>query len=282
MDEIPFTKMHGLGNDFIVIRDAEDRYGEALLRDLAETYCRRRTGVGADDLLYLGSHPAADARMRVFEPDGSEADMCGNGIRCAARFLARQGFELPLTVDTAAGTRRVTRDGELYAVSMGAPDFAQSAVVASAGAAPLLEEDWTVDGRTLSVSAVNTGEPHLTVFVDDVAAVDLVDIGRSIRFSDRVPESGVNVNAVEICDRHTAAVRTYERGVEEETPACGTGATAAAVIAARLDRVEPPVTVAMPGGEVVVSRAPGAEAILKGPAAFVYNGYLPVEDDHER
>ncbi len=220
--------------------------------------------------------------MQVFEPDGSEADMCGNGIRCAARFLVREGFDTPLTLDTAAGERQVRQDGELYAVSMGSPDFCRSSVVADSTGKPLLDAPWEIDGRTIAVSAVNTGEPHIAFFVDDVSAAPIADIGRSIRFSDRVPGSGVNVNAVTVRDSRTLGVRTYERGVEAETPACGTGATAAAAIACQQGRTESPVTVSMPGGEVVVSLEGGAEAVLKGPATFVYDGYLQLEDNYER
>lgn len=276
MSNLEFTKMHGLGNDFIVIEDFEAEFEDEELSEAAEEYCRRNFGIGANDILYVGSSNEADAEMRIFEPDGTEADMCGNGIRCVAHYLYQNGFDFPLDIDTQAGIRTIERTSGLYRVEMGCCSFARSEFTAEESEEPLLQEEIEVDGEVFEISGVNTGEPHLVVIQDDISETDVSELGRRIRNADFVPESGANVNFVEIISEDRIRIRTYERGVEEETLACGTGATASAIIAHRLRGMQNPITVETRGGEVEIDIEEN-QAAMTGPAETVYSGELQTD-----
>ena len=225
MTAIPFTKVVGAGNDFIVV-DVRRRRLPGLAGRWAEAsraLCDRHMGIGADGLLLLERSADADARMRVFNPDGSEADMCGNGARCVAQVLAAQGRGRALrniTIDTSAGRVSATVRGDQVAMQMSDPTDLRLAM------------DVTVDGRRLSLGSVNTGVPHAVVPVPSVDDVDVAGLGRALRAHPAFAPRGTNVNFMQP-DRTRAGMlrlRTYERGVEAETLACGTGAAAAAVI----------------------------------------------------
>ena len=222
---IPFTKMVGTGNDFIVVdtrrlprlRRLPRRWG-----GVARALCDRRTGIGADGLLVLEPSRSADVRMRVFNPDGSEAKMCGNGARCVAQYVqrARRGRQPSVTIDTAAGMLDATVRRDRVAVRMMDPTA--------------LRLDLTLDvaRRRIRLGAVNTGVPHAVVPVAALDAVDVSGLGRALRHHRAFAPQGTNVNFIQTDADHPdrLRIRTYERGVEEETRACGTGVTASALV----------------------------------------------------
>ena len=271
--EIAFTKLHGNGNDFILI----DEYnGEAIPEDMkggfAALFCDRRFGIGADGILFLQASAAADVRMRLFQPDESEAEMCGNGIRCLVKYAHDVGYvKESCSVETGAGVVAVTMgyaDDEFTAtITMPTPAFERNAVPA-AGNGEYREEilDFTV-------YAVNTGVPHAVVFVDEIGAVDIAAVGPVIRNHPTFPE-GANVNFVECAGDDIIRIRTFERGVEGETESCGTGATASVAVAHRLGKTADTVRVETRGGPLVIRL--GETVTMEGPAETVFFGVIPL------
>jgi len=279
---IPFAKMHSSGNDFIVI----DECGGVKVTDkgaFAEKYCERHTGIGADGVLFISKSKKADLRMRLFQPDRSEAEMCGNGTICAAKYAfvkkyvpPRCGWGSPhestqplnFTIETMSGIKEVQvgvdpMDGEIWTkIDMGPPEFQRSEIPAQ-GEGEFLEEE--LEGWT--VSAVNTGVPHAVVFTDRLE-LQVEDIAPRIRFH-RVFPQGANVNFVSV-KGNTLHIRTYERGVECETLGCGTGATAAVAVAKKLHRTgRGKIKVVTRGGVLYVSQGK-KNLFLEGKAQIVY------------
>ena len=222
MSGISFTKMVGAGNDFIVV-DARRRHPARRWPQVARALCDRHAGIGADGLLVLERSRRAAARMRVFNPDGSEAEMCGNGARCVAQYLAGAGRSVraqEIAIDTLAGMVTATVRGERVATRLTDPVELQ------------LGLGLELDGRTVRLGFVNTGVPHAVVPVPAVDEVDVARLGRALRGHAAFAPRGANVNFVQPDPAHPGRVRvrTYERGVEGETLACGTGVAATAVI----------------------------------------------------
>lgn len=216
MKMIPFAKMAGAGNDFIII---EPRRGIRLKR-LAAMVCDRTNGIGADGLLTLDKSRKADYRMRIFNADGSEAEMCGNGARCMAAYIVRnrKPRKKLFSMDTPAGIILGEARGEAAKVRLSDPAGYRAAI-------PI-----TIAGRTITVSYIDTGVPHAVVYVDALDNIDVPGIGSTIRYHDIFKPRGANVNFVEQVNGNVIHVRTYERGVEDETRACGTGCVASAVV----------------------------------------------------
>lgn len=250
---VALTKMHGARNDFAIL-DAR-AYRVAQLDALARRVCDRRTGLGADGLIVIEAPRTADVAMRTFNADGSEAEMCGNGIRCAARWLDEAGEGDRITFDTSAGAVRteiVTREPVyLVRATMPAPHIVARSV----------EElgDATI---------VDTGNPHVVIFADGGSAVDVKMLGPRLQNDPRFP-GGVNVHTVAVDNAHRLHVHHWERGVGT-TPACGTGAVAAAAAAIDKGRARSPVEVIVPGGSLTVEWD-GREALLTGPAVRVFD-----------
>jgi diaminopimelate epimerase len=263
---IPFWKMHGAANDFILVDDRKKTFPSndtAWMAGIAA----RRTGVGCEGIILVQPSDKADFRMRFFNPDGSEVDMCGNGARCVARL----GYELgaaprTMTIDTLAGVLQAEVLGDAVRLGMTPP------------------RDWHL-GRSLSCeqgtiqySFVNTGVPHAVVPVDDLDGCDVMSLGRTLRRHSDFAPAGTNANFIARTGPQSLRVRTYERGVEAETLACGTGIVASALIAAKLGQVVPPVAVSVAGGELTVDfrlTDSGAENVtLLGPAVHVFQGTL--------
>jgi len=273
---LAFTKLHGNGNDFILIDELTcEQVAEGMKRLLATAACSRNFGIGADGVLFLSGSPRAELSMRLIQPDGSEAEMCGNGIRCLAKYAFDTGYVgEAFTVDTLAGVIPVQvreMDGGFWAkVNMGEPRFERSGIPAC-GDGELLNEDL----HGLKVSAVNTGVPHAVVFVDDLS----FDIGRTakpIRHSEIFPE-GANVNfAMHRGNGRAIEIRTFERGVEGETLSCGTGSVAVASVARRLGLAGDRVAVQTRGGPLIITFQ-GGEAFMEGPAVTVYSGEISEE-----
>ncbi len=271
--EIAFTKLQGNGNDFILI-DEHDR--EVIPGDMkgafATLYCDRRFGIGADGVLFLQASDAADIRMRLFQPDESEAAFCGNGIRCLAKYAYDAGYvKESCSVETGTGVVPVTMgyaDDEFSAtVTMPAPVFERSAIPAT-GSGEYREE---ILGFT--VHAINTGVPHAVIFVEGIDAVDITAVAPAIRNHPTFIE-GANVNFVEGGGGDILRVRTFERGVEAETTSCGTGATASAAVARRLGKVGDEVRVETVGGPLIIRF--GESVTMEGPASTVFAGAIPL------
>ncbi|HXM17608.1 MAG TPA: diaminopimelate epimerase [Candidatus Tumulicola sp.] len=265
MPTLAVTKVQGTGNDFVLLdnpRGASHDYPA-----LARFLCDRRFGIGADGLLVLlPPNGEADITLRIFNADGSEAESCGNGVRCVARYLAQERGDnsRSLAMDTSAGLVRADLlPGDLVRVDMGRPK-----VEASASEVEAL-------GRTLTCHAVSVGNPHCVIFVDeDVASIDLAALAQAVDRSGRFPD-GVNVEAVRMASG-VAQVRVRERGVGE-TWACGTGACAVAAAAIVTNRATSPVSVTQRGGTVTVAwPAPAGSALLTGPAQVVFRTIVEV------
>ena len=236
---IYFTKMVAAGNDFIVI---DNRHG-VLRKDLpqaAKRLCDRKRSIGADGVLFLEKSKKADIRMRIFNPDGSEADMCGNGVRCLARFAADKKIVKNVhRIESGAGIIDIeVRGSEVKARLTDPKDFRPSV-------------DLSVDGRKEKICFINTGVPHAVIFERALDDILVNERGREIRRHAYFAPTGANVNFVKVNNRHSIEVRTYERGVESETLACGSGSTASALVSASLKGLRSPVQVHTAGGEVL-------------------------------
>jgi diaminopimelate epimerase len=269
---LPFVKMSGTGNDFILIDHRTPRIAPELMPEFARLVCRRRFSVGADGLILIENSDEADFRWRFFNADGSEAEMCGNGARCAARFAYMQGIAPAyLRFATLAGIIEAKVADVNVSVLMTPPQNFQ------------LERQVALADRTLILHSVDTGVPHAVLFVDDFAETDIQALGREIRFHRDFMPAGTNVNFVQFLEGGGLKVRTYERGVENETLACGTGATAAALLAAVLGRAASPVDIVTSGGDRLtisfdLREGPAAvNVFLKGPAHVIYSGELTAE-----
>ncbi|KUG19481.1 MAG: diaminopimelate epimerase [Methanomicrobiaceae archaeon] len=273
--EIPFTKLQGNGNDFILIDEhAREIIPEDMKAKFASLYCDRRFGIGADGVLYLGRSEQADIAMRLFQPDESEADMCGNGIRCLAKYAFDAGYvKESCAVETRAGiiavTMRYDEEGhEFFAtIAMPEPQFERERIPASGSG------EYREDICDYEVYAVNTGVPHAVVFVDEIGSIDIDRIGPIIRNHATFPE-GANVNFVERSEGDTLRIRTFERGVEAETYSCGTGATASAAMAHHLGYTGDAVKVETKGGPLLIRL--GESTTMEGGANTVFTGSIPL------
>jgi len=266
MKTIPFTKMSAAGNDFILIDNRAAVVDAARGSELARSICRRKLSVGADGLILIEDSPRADFKWRFFNADGSEAEMCGNGGRCAARFAYHGGFApAALSFETLAGIIKaeILQDR----VKLELPPASR----------PELGITLMLDGVPYTVSSITVGVPHAVVLVDDLEGCPVVTRGRLIRFHDRFKPAGTNADFVSIKDGSTIAVRTYERGVEDETLACGTGSVASALIAGVTRGMASPLSVITRGGEILTvhfawKQGMPVELFLEGGADFIYEG----------
>jgi len=263
---IHFTKMHGLGNDFIVV-DCRDGIPAPPDR-MARAMCPRRTAVGADGLIAICPSDRAVIRMRIFNADGSEAEMCGNGIRCAAWYAGSLGLtdDFDFDIETKAGLRHV----RFLTCNRVAADMGLCSVCP---AESLDVEDF----GSVEVIPASTGNPHCVTFVDDVATAPVTTLGPRLERHRRWPE-GANVEFVSVAGPGRLDVRVWERGVGE-TDACGTGACAAALAAAKTGRCAIPCEVRLPGGTLTVDRTPSGSLLLTGPVAKVYIGTYYLYDE---
>lgn len=275
-DRIRFMKMSGSGNDFIVIDNRELRLEKETGRELAILACRRKLSVGADGLILIENDASADFRWQFFNADGSDAEMCGNGARCAARFALLKGIvkNEHMSFMTCAGLIRAEVMGERAKVRMTGPHGLE------------LDIPVQLDDRLLSLTFINTGVPHAVFFADSNAMLEELDVfnlGRSIRFHKRFQPAGSNADFIHVSDEHHLAIRTYERGVEDETLACGTGAIAAALTAAAKNLVVSPVDVLTRSGESLIihfekdlheGEITFSEVYLEGDAKVVYEAEL--------
>lgn len=273
MTPLPFFKMSGSGNDFIIIDNRKRLVPEADLSSLIVGACRRKHGVGADGLILIEEPDTdhTDFKWRFFNADGSVAEMCGNGARCAARFAEIHGIAGPdMAFDTLAGTIEAHVGPHTVKIRMTDPTGLETSVT--------LE----LEGASITAGVINTGVPHAVVTVKDVDAVDVVGLGRQIRFHPAFAPAGTNANFVSMENREPGGrifIRTYERGVEDETLACGTGNVAAALILAHTEGIASPITLTTRGGADQTVHFSGTggkfhDAFLEGDARVIYSGQL--------
>jgi len=257
MKKIKFTKMVGSGNDFVVISGKPS----GSLPRLAKTLCDRKFGIGADGLLLLDKCRNADLRMRIFNADGSEAEMCGNGARCAAFFSGK----LKARLLTLAGVINTEVCGTQVKVQLPAPQDIK------------LDIPLVVNDRLLKVNFINTGVPHVVIFVNGIDSLEVKLLGQIIRYHQKFLPRGTNVNFVEEKGKNLIRIRTYERGVEDETLACGTGSTAAALIFALKNDLDNSIQVQTQSGQILkisFQKECGEfkKAWLEGSVRIVYKG----------
>jgi len=270
-----FTKMHGLGNDFMVI-DLISQHAHIQPKH-AKQWGDRHTGVGFDQLLLVEppQDPDVDFRYRIFNADGSEVEQCGNGARCFARFVLdkRLTTKRRIRVETKGGIieLQVRSDGQIT-VDMGQPRLTPAEIPFQAEA-PALSYPLDVDGQQVDVAAVSMGNPHAVLNVPDVDTAPVAELGSRIELHPRFPNR-VNVGFLQVVDRKHARLRVWERGAGE-TRACGTGACAAAVAAIRQGRMDSPVQIDLPGGRLSIEWAgDGQPVMMTGPAVRVYEGQV--------
>jgi diaminopimelate epimerase len=238
---VPFSKMSGTGNDFIVINNMQGKH-DADWSSFAARYCTRRTGVGADGVLIIEGSTEADFNFRIFNADGSEAEMCGNGARCAASFA----FEHKIAgnhmwFNTLAGIIEARVNTDDVSIRMTDPHNLQKDIGLDIGS------------KRYNLHFINSGVPHVVFFTEDISLIAINDLGRAIRMHEYFSPAGTNANFVQVTEGGHIHVRTYERGVEEETLACGTGAVASAIISNYVKNAPgPPIHVHMPGGELII------------------------------
>lgn len=280
--KLRFAKMHGLGNDFMIV-DLVTQRGDPTAEQI-RAWGDRRTGIGFDQFLEVlpPDDPDCDFRYRIFNADGSEAEQCGNGARCFARFVVEEGLTVKrrLDIQTATGPirTRLHRGGDVE-VDMGVPStvpadvpfIADIADIADIAEKPTLAYPVDIGGTRVEVTPVSMGNPHAVLFVEDVDAADVEGIGRALQSHAAFPEA-VNVGFVQVLSRRAARLRVYERGVGE-TLACGSGACAAMVAGRLHDRLDADAKIALRGGSLRLKwRGPGAKAKLSGSATLVFTG----------
>ncbi len=269
MRMIKFTKAVATGNDFVII-DNRRRIIGGRIALFAKKICDRKYSVGADGLLLLERSKKADFRMRIFNPDGTEAAMCGNGSRCAALFAAVKRVAPPnMSIETLAGMLGASVKGDLVKVKLTDPKDIRRDLCVS------------IDKRMYKLSFVNTGVPHAVYFVDDIDKVDVNHLGSRIRHHPDFLPAGTNADFVKVAGPALIKVRTYERGVEGETLACGTGSVASALMAAKTEKMTSPVTVHTQGGErlkVHFDRIDShfSNVYLEGKAKLVFDGVMKI------
>ena len=257
----PFHKMHGLGNDFVVIDARTEPVAMTAAR--ARAIADRRTGIGCDQLILLEPSAIADVKMRIFNADGSEVGACGNATRCVATLMGG-----PAQIETLAGILETRPQESSATVFLNPPALDWELIPL---AMPMDTADMPVGWEMLErPMAVNVGNPHVIFFVPDCDAIDLERLGPLIEADPLFPEK-VNVNVATVRGPHNVQLRVWERGVGL-TLACGTGACATAVAAIRSGRAQSPVTVALPGGTLTISWELGGPIEMEGPATHVFTG----------
>ena len=271
MKPVHFFKMSGSGNDFILIDNRDRELDREINPDIIQKICRRKMSVGADGFILIENSQTVDFKWRFFNSDGSLAEMCGNGARCAARFAFLNhiaGNEMAFETDAGIIYATVLQDS--VKIRMPSPSDSEEGI------------SLTVGGSAMEMCHINTGVPHVVIFVDDIDGVELVRLGREIRFHERFSPAGTNVNVVCVKPGEPVAIRTYERGVEDETLACGTGAVAAAAVTAhRFGHGSPLRIRTRSGGFLTVhfekENGRFTHVFLEGDARIIYRGQLHEE-----
>ena len=278
---LKFSKMHGIGNDFPIINEFEGEViPEADKPEACRILCHRNFGVGGDGVLFVEPSDVADIGYRMFNPDGSEAEMCGNGIRCFGDFVYRKGIlkQEKMTVETKAGikTIEITLNGdepELFKVDMGTSTFKTPKIPMISDEEEFIDAKLDVLDITFNVTAISVGNPHAIIFVDDVESIDIDKYGPAIEAHEVFPEK-INVHFVEVISENEGKMITWERGAGV-TLACGTGATSTAISGYKLGLFGENILLHLPGGDLnftVYEKDDELGAFMQGPAELVYDG----------
>ncbi len=279
-----FTKMHGAGNDFVMIKPEKN---EANWPELAQKMCHRHFGIGADGIILALPSSVADVRMRIFNPDGSEAETCGNGLRCLAKYAVLNKLIKPgsteITIETIPGVRKITleyRGQELdrIQVGIGVPRFDAKDIPVkidpTKSCGPITDYPLVVEGNRLALNFVSMGNPHAVCFLDqELKEFNLKEIGPRVENNSIFPQR-INFEIVRVKDRRTLEMRVWERGAGE-TLACGTGACAAAVAARIHNYIDYQVDIILPGGTLNIEWDGDGEVLMSGPAEVVFSGNWP-------
>lgn len=279
---IPFTKMQGLGNDYVYVEEFDFPlpHPEAIAVHISH----RHFGVGGDGLVLMGPSSVADFRMRIFNADGSEAEMCGNATRCVGKYLYERGltFKHELTLETGAGIRHVSLDREhglvrSARVDMGRPKLAPPEIPMKADGEAFIDQELVVADELWRGTAVSMGNPHLVFFVEDVASLDLSNLGPHFEHHPLFPNR-VNIEFVQVVTPTHILMRVWERG-SGETMACGTGACASLVACVLNEKTERAATVSLPGGSLQIEWNSDGNVFMTGPAVTVCSGeyHVPKE-----
>ena len=275
-----FTKMHGIGNDFIMVDSLKETPDEATLPEIARKVNDRKFGIGGDGLILLLPSKVADFKMRMFNPDGSEAEMCGNGIRCFAKYVYDRKMltDTQVKVDTLAGVlmlRLQLRSGKVenVKVDMGIPHLLRSEIpMRGDDNGQVINETLKVEGKPYEITAVSMGNPHVIIFENHLDDYPVARIGSLIENHKAFPER-TNVHFVQVLDNAEVRMRTWERGAGE-TLACGTGACAVAVACALNNKTSRNVLLHLPGGDLRVEWLGDNRVMMTGPAAEVFEGEI--------
>ncbi len=270
-----FTKMQGAGNDFIVFR--ENMFNGIYMRDTALKLCDRHFGIGADGLILVCESDKYDAKMRVFNSDGSEAEMCGNGIRCFSKYAYDRGIvdKKKMNIETSAGLIRpevfLDNVGKVVKVKVdiGKPSLQRKNIPVK-GDGTFIREPLTILGKTFLISAVNTGVPHAVIFLDDIKNFDITYYGPAIE-KNEIFTAGINVDFVQVLGKNNLKMKTWERGAGL-TLACGSGACAAAYISYITGYTERKVDINLPGGDLYIEIEDSI--YMTGPCKEVYSGNI--------
>ncbi len=265
--KLSFFKYHGNGNDFILIDD-RSCFFPIQNQDLIKWLCSRNLGIGADGLILLQSSTLAHFRMRIFNSDGLEADLCGNGLRCLVLYIKNLGFQEDVfLIETQQSVIPCSIQGNIVSLTLPTPKVMHWGI-------KLGEE------VAYEVFVVNVGVPHAVLFVDDLEDYPVKNVGEWIRSHGHFGSEGVNVNFVKKAVDGTLRIRTYERGVEDETLSCGTGSAAAALVAFQRESMPPVIRVtARSGGSLeftISESSEGKKIEMRGPAAFVFEGHIEI------
>ncbi|MFW5867637.1 MAG: diaminopimelate epimerase [Armatimonadota bacterium] len=276
-----FTKMHGLGNDYVYVDGHDQNLDRFDLGKLSALVSDRHYGVGSDGLILILPSDVADFRMRIFNPDESESNMCGNGMRCCAKYVYDHGLtdDTDLTFETLAGIIKpslTVEEGVVTSVTvdMGEPRLARRDIPMTGEPAdePVIDEELDVDGQTVRITAISVGNPHCIQFVESVEEAPVLTMGPKIEYHPAFPNR-TNVEFIEIVDRENVKMRVWERGAGE-TLACGTGATATCVACSINDLTERSIEVELLGGTLQIEWRDDNHLFMTGPAVEIYTGEL--------
>jgi len=277
--ELFFWKMHGLGNDFIIMDECDSKNID--VHTLAIQLCDRHLGIGADGIMIVLPSERADIRMQIINSDGSEAEMCGNGIRCFAKYVYEKGKiqKERFTIETLAGIMEpalILKNGMIteVKVNMGKPDLERAQIPMIGAKGPVINDSLEVGGENFLITSMLMGVPHTMVFVDQVDQVDIAKIGSQIERHRRFPRK-TNVNFIEIINRSEMKVRTWERGAGI-TLACGTGCCACVVAGVLNGKTERKVTVHLAVGDLQIEWAPDGTVFMTGPARKSFEGNIEI------
>lgn len=266
---IKFTKMSGSGNDFIIIDNRVPVLDDDKKKDFVQRVCNRKMSIGADGVIFVENSDRADIKWDFFNDDGSSAEMCGNGGRCLARYAVENDLApANLTMETLAGIIGAEVKDDIVKIKLTPPENLKQDIAVA------------LNGTQYQVDSLNTGVPHAIVYSDNVDAMNVKEMGNKIRFHDAFAPAGTNVNFVQKVGDNALKIRTYERGVEDETLACGTGVVASALLSSLKNMVQSPVKVETRGGDILkveFDPTQGVEGLvvhLEGPARIAFEGTL--------